>query len=288
MLAMMVLDHLHTPTDGISVWGSAVGGYGSINGDGNAARVSHSMSGFLAGVDLPVARGLRAGIAGGYTNQTVHIDGRGSHATSQGGNALVYASWTGNGFQIAGGGQYGGLSSRVTRDIGALSQTDRDHQSGRVWQVFADAGYGIRMRAATIEPYAGVTHISARSGRFAENGSVSALSGAAAAESETSTTLGVRAAGDGIMLDGRSLTPKLDLGWRHSFDPVRPVQALTFTDTGQSFTVSGAPLERDAVTVKASLDWAISADILASVGYDGAFSSKTRDNRARASVSIRF
>jgi outer membrane autotransporter protein len=48
--------------DDCAAWGRAFGAWGSFDGDGNAARLGHSISGLFVGVDAPVAGNARLGL----------------------------------------------------------------------------------------------------------------------------------------------------------------------------------------------------------------------------------
>ena len=69
-----VLDHLAgNPSDRTVAWGSSFAGSGNIDGNGNSANLSHTDTGLIAGVDMPVFDGIRAGIAVAWTGQKLAI-----------------------------------------------------------------------------------------------------------------------------------------------------------------------------------------------------------------------
>jgi fibronectin-binding autotransporter adhesin len=274
--------------DGLAVWASGFGGYGSIRSDGNAAGVHQDTAGFIAGADMPLGVGFRAGVAGAYISQNVHIAQEASHASGGTGHVVGYANWSNGTFDINLGGDYGWGSNQVNRQITVLAETDSDHQSQRVGQVFGDAGYKITSDAAMVEPYADIAHVSATTGGFVETGGTSALSGVGKTDGETYSTLGMRASLANVMLEDWNLTPRIDLGWQHSFDTLHPGQTVTFSATGQSFNVLGVPLAVDAATVQVGVGMAIAPNAFLSLSYDGSFSSRVQDNGIEGRLAWRF
>ncbi len=288
LLHDIVLSHLRIATDGPTVWGSGFGDYGSIRGDADAAGLHHDTAGFIAGIDMPLGDGVRAGVAGAYTGQNVDIAARASRASGSSGHLIGYADWSDGRYAVRLGGDYGWGTDSITRRITALAQTNGDHQNEQVWQLYGDAGYTIAIDPAMVEPYIDIAHVSATSGRFLETGSDSALSGDAESDGETYSTIGLRAALNGVSLDGLTVTPRVDLGWQHAFETVLPSQRLAFVSTGQGFNVLGAPLADDVAALQVGLDVTLAPDAFLSLGYDGTFSSRVQDNAIRGTLSWKF
>ena len=62
-------------------WVQGFGAWGNINGDGNAARMTRSIGGFVMGADAPVA-GWRLGAIAGYSRNSFNASDRSSSGTS--------------------------------------------------------------------------------------------------------------------------------------------------------------------------------------------------------------
>ncbi len=110
---------------------------------------------------------------------------------------------------------------------------------------------------------------------------------AAKTDSQTYATLGMKAALNGLSFDnGMAITPKIDMGWQHSFRHLRPGQTVTFQNAAQSFTVLGVPLGMDAAALQLGFDLAVAPDVNLNAGYDGSFSSKVQNNALRVGIDL--
>jgi autotransporter-associated beta strand protein len=283
-----VLGRLDQAGEHAAVWGSAFGGYGSIAGDGNAAALHHDSAGVIAGADMPVSDGIRLGVAAAYSTGRASTSGHLSTASGNNGHLIGYAGWTGGAIDLKLGGDYGWGTAHTARQVAALGQTLAGRQDQRMGQVFADAGYRIDSEHATFEPYAGIAHVEATSGSFAERGGTAALSGGSVTDGLTYGTLGLRAALAGLSLQDIGIAPKIDLGWRHAFDTLKPGQLVSFQDTGTSFTVLGVPLETDAAALQLGFDVTLTPDAKLSLGYDGTFGSRVQNNAVRGAFQWAF
>ena len=89
-------------------------------------------------------------------------------------------------------------------------------------------------------------------------------------------------------LNGTTLTAKGALGWRHAFGDVTPLSTMRFASGGDAFAVGGVPLARNAATVEAGLDYALSPNAALGVTYGGQFGSGLSDPSARVSFNVQF
>jgi outer membrane autotransporter protein len=172
----------------------------------------------------------------------------------------------------------------------AFTQTNTDRQAQRLAQVFGDGGYKIETSRAMVEPYVGIASISATTGAFTETGGTTALSGGSRTDTQTYSTVGMRASLAPMSLDESlgAITPHVDMGWQHAFNTFRPGQVETIASLSQSFTVLGAPLSRDAAAVRAGLDMVITPEATVSLDYDGSFASRVQNNAVRGALTWRF
>ena len=72
MLRNAVLDRLLAPGDGTVLWGEGFGGYNKFD---DGLTIDHHHSGAIAGFDLPLDNGLRAGVAAAYTSASTSRPG---------------------------------------------------------------------------------------------------------------------------------------------------------------------------------------------------------------------
>ncbi|MBV9549870.1 MAG: autotransporter domain-containing protein, partial [Alphaproteobacteria bacterium] len=286
MIRDTVLDR-RAPADGTSVWAAAFTDYGELAGDGNAAELHRSNAGFIAGVDTLLDDGLRAGLAFSYGGQRVGINARASHASGSAWYLVGYAGWQADAWKLDAGGDLGWGSNNVVRSVAVLAETESDHQANQSGQFFARVSYDPGLVGLPLIPYAGLAHIYASSGAFAETGGLAALSGAGKTDSQTYSTLGLRLAEGDLGADLSGLSLHADLGWSHALEGRTPAQIAAFA-TGQSFTVTGVPLGSDAATVQLGLDYAIDPAATFSFGYDGSLSNRGSSHAIRGGLNWRM
>jgi outer membrane autotransporter protein len=281
-----VLATLASAHDGtINVWGDLFAVSGHIDGDSNAATANRSMGGGIAGADIGLGDGWRAGLAGAYTGHALSLRDRASHASGDSGHLIGYVGWEGQGWHIKAGADFGWGGDDIRREVAFLSERQASHQSLGTTQLFADAGYAFDTSLGTLEPYAQLVWLDVRSGGFAETGgTLSALAGTAASDSITYGNFGLRAHLSSFDLGGVILTPRLDLGLQHGFQAFAPRQTVMLGAAG--FTASGSPLARDAFVAGAGFDLALSPTAHLSLGYDGTMASRGASHAVHAALRL--
>jgi fibronectin-binding autotransporter adhesin len=286
----MVLARGDQGGDGVSMWASSFGDYGSLDGIATVSAIHHNDAGIIVGADMEVKEGLRAGIAAAYTVQKMNAAGVLSSATGTTNHIAGYLNWNSGQILVNAGGDYGWGVSQVRRQVTALAENDTDHQTNQVSQGFGNVGYRLTGSGGWMtEPYAGIAYVSANTGAFAETGGVGVLSGASRSDTETYSTLGMRAMLGEFALGGDiSVTPRADFAWQHAFNTLTPGQALTFIGASQSFTVMGVPLDTDAAAIQVGLDAKLMPGLTLSVGYDGNIGARDQDHAIRGSLSFQF
>ncbi|WP_313196640.1 autotransporter domain-containing protein [Shinella zoogloeoides] len=275
-------------TDGSAFWGQAFGSWGQIDGDGNAASLDHSTGGLLFGADVPVFDDWRLGAVAGYSNTNVDVTGRQSSGSSDN----YY-------FGLYGGAQWGDFALRTgaantlhdistTRIVavpGVSDSVKSDYTAGTA-QVFGEFGYRMQADNVAFEPFANLAHVSINTSGFTERGGAAALIGSSTSTAATSTTFGLRAS-TAFDLNGANLTTKGMVGWRHAFGDGVPESAMRFAG-GNTFSIAGVPVARDAVVVEAGLDLAITPNATLGASYNGQFGSGLTEQSFKANLTVRF
>lgn len=274
-------------------WGSAFGSWGSSDSDGNAGKLSRSTGGFVAGADGLLTDGgqlgdWRLGFLAGYSHSSFKVEDRKSSASSENYHLGIY-----------GGTQWGALSFRS-----GLAYTSSKIDSGRQFafhdladslnasyragtaQIFGELGYGIKAGDFAFEPFANLAYVNVHSNGFTEQGGAAALSVHSGSNAVTFTTLGLRASTD-FDIGAAKATARGMLGWRHGVGDITPAISQAFAG-GDAFRVAGAPIARDAATLEAGLDFAVTPAATLGVAYQGQIGSKTREHGFRADLSIKF
>jgi len=101
------------------------------------------------------------------------------------------------------------------------------------------------------------------------------------------TAAGVRAEA-GLTLWGRDARVSGLLGWRHIFGDVDLESTAHFRDGTEDFTISGAPLARDAATIGAGIDIAVSGQSRPGISYTGEVGPDSQSHGAQLSFTLKF
>ena len=275
-------------TDRFVVWGHALGNWGSVDGNGNASGFDHSSGGLVAGADTVVGGDWRVGLLAGYSRTSFETDGGASSGDSDNFHLGVYGGRHFGAVALRAGAAYTRHSIDTTRTVSfpGLSETLKASYDAGTAQVFVEAGYRAEMGRVAFEPFAGLAYVSTSTDGFTETGGAAALTGADKSFDSTTSTLGLRAATD-LHLGDAKATARGGLGWRHAFGGVEPSSTVAFAG-GDSFTVYGAPIARDALLIEAGFDLAIAPKATLGLTYTGQIANGARDHGAKASLGVKF
>ena len=276
-------------TERLAVWGQGFGSWGHADGDGNAARLGRSTAGFFIGADAPVFAGWRLGATAGYSRTDFDVKDRRASGWSDNYHVGLYGGATWGDLALRSGAAYAWHDVAANRSVAFPGLGDRlrgDYDASTA-QVFGELGYRIRARNLAFEPFANLAYVSLHADGFAEAGGAAALTSAASTTDTTFATVGLRNSTT-FELNGTTLTAKGALGWRHAFGDVTPLSTMRFASGGDAFAVGGVPLARNAATVEAGLDYALSPNAALGVTYGGQFGSGLSDQSARVSFNVQF
>ncbi|WP_041782266.1 autotransporter domain-containing protein [Ancylobacter novellus] len=272
-----------------ATWAQAIGAWGRLDGDGNAATLDSSVGGLISGFDVTFADSWRLGLAAGYTQTSLDVDARNSSASVGNIHLALYGGTRQGPWGLRGGAAYTWHQLDTSRSVtfpGFAELATADYAAGTA-QLFGEVGYAITLGDAALEPFASVAYVNLRTGGFTETGGVAALSAADQSLDATFTTLGLRGSALLGVANGVAVTARGTLGWRHAFGDVTP--ELTFALSGDvPFTIAGVPIARDAAVVEAGLDIAISPDARLGIGYSGQLAGDAEDHGVRGNFVLRF
>jgi fibronectin-binding autotransporter adhesin len=153
-------------------------------------------------------------------------------------------------------------------------------------QAFAEAGFRFHRRAAYVEPFVGASVLHINAGSFFERGGASALVSAGQSYDLGTTTVGVRA--EARVSNAIPLTVRGLLGWRHAFGDVAPDALLRFRDGNSTYTVTGTPIDRDALVAEAGLEWQATQHVSLGAGYTGQIGARAQEHAGKGRLSVRF
>lgn len=275
-------------TDRFAVWGNAFGSWANVDGDGNAAKLEHSIGGVLFGGDALVSEAVRLGVLAGYTQSNFSIEERASSGSSDNAHLGIYAGAKWGRVALRGGLAYAWHDIETARRVafGGLSEQLKGDYDAGTFQAFGEAGYRIDTAVASFEPFAALAHVSLRTDSFAETGGISAVTAKSQTTSVSYTTLGLRASTD-FVLAGMGATARGTLGWRHAFGDVTPASVQAFAGS-QPFAIYGAPLGRDSAIIEAALDLDLTAKATLGFAYHGQLASNAQDHGIKANLGVRF
>ncbi|WP_175422146.1 autotransporter domain-containing protein [Agrobacterium tumefaciens] len=270
------------------IWASSYGSWGSIDSDGNAAKLKRSTGGFIAGVDGLVTDDWRLGVLAGYSHSSFKVDSRSSSASVDSYHLGVY-----------GGTQWGQLSFRsglayswneIDSDRHIVSDAfggtvNGDYRAGTT-QVFGELAYAMKAGDLAFEPFANLAYVNVHTNGFAEQGGAAALSINGQSNDLTFSTFGMRASTDFLISDVKASARGM-IGWRHAYGDVTPGLSQAFAG-GDVFSIAGVPVARDAAVLEAGLDFSVTPSATVGVSYQGQLASDARDHSVKAQLNVKF
>ncbi|WP_456856501.1 autotransporter domain-containing protein [Bradyrhizobium sp. USDA 4501] len=276
-------------SDRFAVWGESFGSWGHSDGDGNAARLNRSTSGFFIGADAPVFDTWRFGAVAGYSNSDFNVKDRRSSGSSDNYHVGLYGGATWGNLALRTGAAYSWHDISTSRSVAFRGFADslKGGYQAATTQAFGELAYDVNAGGARFEPFANLAYVSLHTDGFTEKGGAAALTSASANTDATFTTLGLRGSTT-FNLGGANLTAKGMLGWRHAFGDVTPLSTMRFASGGNAFTIAGVPIARSTAVIEAGLDYALSPKAILGVSYGGQFGSGLSDQSGRASFNVKF
>lgn len=230
----------------------------------------------------------RLGLLAGYSRTSFNTDDGASSGDSNNCHIGAYGGRHWGALGVRAGAAYTWHAIETNRNVSfpGLNETLKADYDAGTAQAFVEAGYRVEKGRFAFEPFAGLAYVSTSTDAFTETGGSAALSSAETSFDSTTTTLGLRAATD-VSLGDMAATVRSGLGWRHAFGAVDPTSIVAFAG-GDSFTVYGTPIARDALLVEAGLDVAISAKANLGLSYTGQIANSARDHGVKASLAVKF
>jgi outer membrane autotransporter protein len=231
----------------LTFWAQGIGGFGRVDGEGNAAALRDTFGGLLSGVDARFGM-VRAGFMAGYTHSNVNVDARASSGTIDTAQLGAYAAASFGSFNLRTGaaGTVNAIDTSRSIAFPGFSDSTHAHFNGYTGQALGELGYGMAFGHVAVEPFAGLAYARVSTGAFLESGGLAALSGSSNAENIGYSSLGLRAATVRMLRSGTALIPHGSLQWQHAFGDVVPAAAVTLQSTGAAFSTAGLPIASNA------------------------------------------
>jgi outer membrane autotransporter protein len=269
------------------IWGQLYGGLGNLASDGNATAASFAGGGVVMGLDGELGAWrmglvLDAGM-GGFS-----VQDRASVATSTDYGIGVYGGTTWGETGFAFGATYTGHGIATTRDVvfPGFSETLKASYGAATGQLFGEINHSLDLGGVDLTPYAQLAYVNHATGAFTETGGTAALSSSADVIDGTFTALGLRGSHQFVVGGDGLATLSGGAGWRHGFVEV-PTASNSFAGGG-SFTVAGAPLAVDALTLDAGFDLDLATGLDFSLSYAGEIAASGQAHSISARLGGEF
>jgi len=274
--------------ESFALWARGFGSWGQTRGDSNAASLTRSGNGLVAGFDIAAAQDARIGITAGYSRSTFEVAKRLSRGEADNYHVGLYGGTRLDRIRLSGGLTYAWheLSTRRTVSFPGFGETLKSDYSARSLQAFGEIAYRFDLGPAAFEPFANLAYVNLRSGAFTETGGVAALSAKAQTTAVAFATLGLRAQ-IGFDLGGTPFQLNGTLGWRRASGDVTPVSLQSFAG-GAPFSIAGVPIARDALVVGAGFALTLSPGAEVALSYDGQLAQRATDHSFNARLAVRF
>ncbi len=280
------------PGQPFALWGQGFGEWARNRGNSNVATLEQSTGGFVIGgdarLDGTALNNWRVGLFGGYTNDSLTISARSSSGTFESFFGGVYGAGQYGPVNVRLGSSFGGTSTRTDRQVAfpGFLDNEKSNYGGDIVQGFGEIGYRIPVSLGFVEPIAGAAAIHLDQDGFRESGQSAALLGRPTGYDVETATLGVRA--ESGFLANTPLLARGFLGWQHAFGDINPAIREAFVAGGPDFSITGAPIDADALVAQAGLDYIASGQLTLGVSYSGAFGNRTDDNAVKGRAEYRF
>lgn len=274
-------------------WVQLVGNWQDVDGDRNAADLDQHSGGVFVGYDNEISNGWYLGGSLGYTDTDSKVSDRRSDGEISSYSATVYggkafALDTQRQLNVMAGLSYTLHDVETERDISGLEQKLKADYDVSSTQLFGEIGYVIgQPDKQYIEPFAGLTVTYLDADSFTERGGSAALKGKGETDTQTVSTLGVRAQ-TGYNLGNHPALLRGSLAWQHAFEDERMDRTLAFRDGSDAFAVKGVALARDTAVVGLGTQVDVSPTAAVSLDYEGKFASGLTDHGASVKVHWSF
>jgi subtilase-type serine protease len=275
-------------TDGPVFWGEAQAATGRTDAVGDAASFERNSAGFIGGVESSVGDWL-VGLTAGYARSTFSVDDRASSATSD-----TYQ------FGIYGGAEFGDLGLKLgaafaAHDISTersvvfpafSEQLSAEYGAGTV-QAYGELDYRLDLGVAVLSPFAGLAVVSRSTDAFQETGgSSAALSAERSSDQNAFATIGVRVVAP-VGLGEATGQLHGQIGWQHALADTQSAIELAIP-SGASFDSIGVPIARDALSLEAGLDLALSAEATLTASYSGQLAEGAQNHSVKLGFGLKF
>jgi outer membrane autotransporter protein len=271
-------------TDRFATWVNGFGSWGKVSGVDGGSDTDTANGGVIFGGDMMVGSDWRVGVLGGYSRSFFDTDSSNGASTNYHLGGYAGTKWGPVAFRT--GLNYTWHNVDTSRTITALGQTLSGDYDGSSFNAYGELAYRLDVGKSALEPFAALAHSRTRTDGFTETGGTAALTVDDSSMNTTFTTVGLRASTD-LDIAGVASVARGTIGWMHAFGDVDPVSSARFA-TGDSFSVTSTPVDRNAALLEAGVDLTITPASTLSFTYNGQIGSNAYDHGANAKLRVKF
>jgi len=276
------------PTDGPVFWGEALAATSRTAAAGDAASVEQSAAGFIGGVESSLGDWL-VGLTASYGRSSFSVADRASTATADTYQLGIYGGTEFGDLGVRFGAAFAAHDISTERSVvfPAFSEQLSAEYGARTVQAYGELDYRIDLGVAALSPFAGLALVSRSTDGFEETGgSNAALSADRSSGQNAFTTLGVRvtaplAFGEAAgQLHGQ-------IGWQRALGDTQTAMQLAIP-TGAAFDSIGVPIAKDALSLEAGLDLALSEQASFTTSYSGQLAEGAQNHAIKLGLGVQF
>lgn len=271
-------------TDRFATWVNGFGSWGKVSGVDGGSDTDTANGGVIFGGDMMVGSDWRVGVLGGYSRSFFDTDSSNGASTNYHLGGYAGSKWGPVAFRT--GLNYTWHNVDTSRTITALGETLSGDYDGSSFNAYGELAYRLDVGKSALEPFAALAHSRTRTDGFTETGGTAALTVDDSSMNTTFTTIGLRASTD-LDIAGVASVARGTIGWMHAFGDVDPVSSARFA-TGDSFSVTSTPVDRNAALLEAGVDLTITPASTLSFTYNGQIGSNAYDHGANAKLRVKF
>lgn len=256
------------------VWLQALGHGGKL--DRNFQDLKYSTEGLVLGADWGLGEHWHLGMIGGQSS--TRMDSRQLDGDLDSWHLGAYALRQSGPVALRLGATFSKHDGSNKRDVNFPGFRDRPkaRYDATTQQAFVELGYNVGRGNVSVEPFASVGYQRYQRDSFTEKGGAAALKVHGQSDENLTSTLGLRLAQINGLDNGMQLTPRFSAGWKHTYGEIYSYTRQRLVTGGSDYTVYGAPLDQNILTLDAGLDLRVSANNTLGVSLNGEAGSDGR------------
>nr|WP_192565073.1 autotransporter domain-containing protein [Pseudomonas gozinkensis] len=258
------------------VWLQALGHSGKLDRD--VEPMQHFTKGLLLGADWRLDEEWRLGLMGGSSD--TRIDSKALDGDLDSWHLGAYALRQTGPLSLRFGAAWSRHEGNTRREVafGRFHDRLKGNYRASTQQTFIESGYNLGRANVSIEPFAGIGYQRYQRDGYTETGGAAALKVDDQSQGNFNTTVGLRMTNVSTLDNGMRLTPRFSAGWKHVYGETYTSTSQRLVTGGHDYTVYGAELDRNSLTLDTGLDLAVSASHTLGVGLSGEIGTDSRNH----------